>query len=1152
MAEIKWTDGQLKAIEHRGSSMIVSAAAGSGKTAVLVERVIRLMDETDIDKMLVVTFTNAAAANMKQGIHKAILKRLENPKSDSEASHYTRQLSLLNNANITTLHSFCSRFVREHFDSLNLSPSIKLGDVTQLKLMLSESVEEAISEGYEKNDSDFVTFASQFVNKTNDSQISDMILDLYNFLMALPNPEDWLNKTVNMYESRDIKALQTETKIFNKLDYHIESLKKCAEHSLDIASKNPDFSYIVDKFMIDLEFAKKLYDNKENFDAIEDEFQNKPKSYAIARKSVDEKVSGELSKLHAPYKEHLKEISDILSTLNSMGLKEFFALQSTHVRAILKITLRAIEIYNARKREKDLLDFNDLEHLAISLLYENGEVSALAKELSLTLHSIIVDEYQDINPVQEAIITALSKDKTNLFMVGDIKQGIYGFRNTASSLFTDKVLKYSDHDGGECVYLSDNFRSRECVLSFANLLFKQLMSLEAGGASYTETEALHKKGDFPETEELTEVYVLHDELYAKSQVECEAIFCAKRIHELVESRFMVTDKSGELRPISYGDIAILSRSTKNTANEFCSVLSSLGIPVYSDALSNDFLSTMEIQSVLAFLKAFDNPLQDIYLLSAFTSPIFGTPDYDMIVRIRLSNKKVPLYVAMQNLPEEHQDHEVVSKFLNFISYWQNLSLRLSASELITRFLNETDFESYIEALDGGETRISNIRYLQTLSQSSYPGSELGSLYLFLTYLEKHSSGKTGLSSPKTLPENTNMVHLLTIHQSKGLEYPVVFLIQTGKKFNKSAHDSALRYHRDIGFGLDFRDATQNLLLKSPISNIINQVKTEEEMSEELRILYVALTRAKDKLIITGYTKEPDKLNEYATLAENCDDIPLSPKTIFSAKSFLHWILYALKRIDILPHSPIRIEFVGKVTAPEIKVNDEKSFSPKHPSEQLQERMNYEYPFSYETKLFSKVSVTELKRLTEETDENAHNIYKTPTTKVSFSTDKTSKDLGTLTHYVLENLDFTEDSIENTLIRMVLEKKLTEEEKAQINISSINWFLSSSLCEQIRKAKEIHKELSFNILTDASVLNSKLLDTKIQLQGTIDCLADLGDKLILIDFKTDNISADEVNKRSEQYKLQLEYYKKGAEKMFGKKDIEGYLVFLTPKETTKLF
>ena len=1152
MAEINWTEGQEKAIDHRGSSMIVSAAAGSGKTAVLVERVIRLMDETDIDKMLVVTFTNAAAANMKQGIHKAILKRLENPESDAEARHYTRQLSLLNNANITTLHSFCSRFVREHFDSLKLSPSIKLGDVTQLKLMLSESVEEAISEGYENNDSDFLTFASQFVNKTNDSQISAMILDLYGFLMALPNPSDWLNKTVKMYENGDVKTLQSDSQMFKKLTYHINSLKKCAKHSLDIASKEPDFSYIVDKFSTDLKFADKLYNIKEDFSAIEDEFQNKPKSYAIARKSVDEKISSEISKLHAPYKEHLKEIADIISTLNSMGLKEFLSLQSTHIKAIAKITVRTIEIYNTKKREKDLLDFNDLEHLTISLLYENDKISALAKELSLTLHSIIVDEYQDINPVQEAIITALSQNKSNLFMVGDIKQGIYGFRNTAPDIFTDKVLKFSNHDGGECVYLSDNFRSRECVLSFTNLLFKQLMSLEAGGASYTETEALHKKGTFPDKEESTEVYVLHDELYAKSQVECEAIFCAKKIHELIENKFLITDKSGELRPVSYGDIAILSRSTKNSANEFCSVLSSLGIPVYSDALSNDFLNTMEIQSILAFLKAFDNPMQDVYLLSAFTSPIFGTPDYDMIVRIRLTNKKVPLYIAMQNLPENHQDYQVVSKFLQFISYWQNLSLTLSASELLTRFLNETDFEGYIEALDGGETRISNIRYLQTLSDGAYPGAELGSLYLFLEYLEKHSSGKTGLSSPKTLPENTNMVHLSTIHQSKGLEYPVVFLIQTGKQFNKTAHNSQLRYHRDIGFSLDFRDATQNLLLKSPVSAIINQVKTEEEMSEELRILYVALTRAKDKLIITGYSKDIDKLQEYASLAGNSKDIPLSPKTIFSAKSFLHWILYALKRIDILPHSPINLEFVGKVMPPEIKVQEEKEFSPKTPSEQLQERLNYKYPYSPQTKLFSKVSVTELKRLTEETDENAHNIYKTPITKVSFATDKTAKNIGTLTHYVLENLDFSNDTADDTLSEMVAELKLTEEERNKINASSIDWFLSSELCDKIRKANKIHKELSFNIFTDASVLNQELTDTKIQLQGTIDCLADFGDKLILIDFKTDNISLDEINLRSEQYKLQLEYYKKGAEKMFGKRNIEGYLVFLTPREFIKMF
>lgn len=1151
MAEIKWTDEQLKAITHRGSSMIVSAAAGSGKTAVLVERVIRLMDETDIDKMLVVTFTNAAAANMKQGIHKAILKRLENPASDEEIAHYTRQLSLLNNANITTLHSFCSKFVREHFDALNLSPSIKLGDVTQLKLMLTESVEEVISDSFENKDKDFMTFASQVVNKTNDTVISEILLDLYDFLMALPDPVAWVKRVKRIYEKRDVKALQGGTGILKKLNIHIKELRESARKSVKVASKKPEYSYILDNFQKDLEFAEKLFKVKRNFAKLEDEFLNKPKAYKIEKKDVPENVSDFLFKLHAPYKEQLKKIADILSLLNSMGLHEFLELQTVQARAICDLIIKVIDVYTAKKREKDLLDFNDLEHLSIKLLYDGENPTDLAKELSKSFHSIVVDEYQDINPVQEAIITALSKDKTNLFMVGDIKQGIYGFRNTAPELFTDKVESYSNHDGGECVYLSDNFRSREGVLSFVNLLFKQLMSLEMGGSPYTDTEALHKKGTFPETDEVTEVYVLQDELYKKSTVEGEALFVASKIHELIDNEFLITDKSGNLRPATYGDIAILSRGVKNMANEFCSVLSSCGIPVYSDALTNDFLNTMEIESLLAFLKAFDNPMQDIFLLSAFTSPIFGTPDYDLIVRLRLKNKNVPLYIAMQNVKEADEDYKAISKFLEFISYWQNLAVSLSASELLTKFLNETDFEGYIEELEGGETRISNIRYLETLAASSYPGSETGSLYMFLNYLEKHSSGKTGLSSPKTLPENTNIVQLLTIHQSKGLEYPIVFLVQTGKNFNKSAHDSILRYHRNIGFSLDYRDATQNLQIKSPVTDIIKQIKTEEEMSEELRILYVALTRPKDKLIITGYTKTPDKLQEYANLARDIVDVPLSPKTILSAKSYLHWILYALNRKDILPHSEIKLQYINKITAPEVKIKEQEILRAKEPSEKLNERFSYSYPYEAETKLYSKVSVTELKRLVEDTDENLHRIYHSRSSKVSFQHKETAKALGTLTHYVLENIDFKNDTVEDALARMVSEGKLTEEEKNQIDAEGLKWFLSSPLCERLKKAEKIYKELSFNILTDASVLSKDLTDATVQLQGTIDCLADFGDKMVLIDFKTDKITEQEVDERSKQYALQLEYYKQGVKKMFKDKPVECFLVFLTPKTDMQL-
>lgn len=1151
MAEIKWTDSQLAAITHRGGSMIVSAAAGSGKTTVLVERIIRLMEKTDIDQMLVVTFTNAAAANMKQSIHKAILKKLQNPASSEESAHYARQLSLLNNASITTLHAFCAKFVREHFDALGLSPSIKLGDQTQLELMLKEAIEQSIEEGYSEQDEDFVRFAAQTVAKTNDGLLSDILQRLYAFLMSLPNPEKWLEQVVSIYDTQNAEALLNAPALTREFKNKCAALMLYAKNNLKAVSETAEYAYAAECMEQDLAFAEALSavctDVPKLSDVLETE---KPKVFRLAKKGVAPEISDALKEMRAPYKAVLKEISDDLQTFNPDAVREFLGLQAVQMRAIRDRLLRIIEIYTAAKREKELLDFNDLEHLTLHLLYDGEALTPLAKSAAEEFETVVVDEYQDTNLVQEAILTALSKNQTNLFMVGDMKQSIYGFRNTAPELFSGKVQNYSAGKGGECVYLSENFRSRNCVLSFANLLFKQLMSLDAGGAPYTETEALHGCGTFPETDEKTEVFVLADERFQKNETEAEALFCAKKITELIESGFQVTDKSGDLRPVSYGDIVILTRSAKHIAAVFSSVFAACGIPVYCDDYGETFLESMEIQSLIAFLRAMDNPLQDIFLLSAFTSPLFGEPDADLIVRARLLDRSAPLYTCFQKFPETEEGYPKIRAFLDFIEHWRKQAQNLSVPDLLTAFLAETGFSEYMEALSGGEQRLANIRHFQFLAAQNFPGSETGGLYAFLNYLEKHRDFKSGLTSPKILPENTQMVQISTIHKSKGLEYPVVILAGTGNALTGKDNQTPVLFHRDIGIGLTYRNVPENCKILSPVRELIQKAKRTEELSEELRILYVALTRAKDRLIITGFAKDEERLSEYAGKASHTppEEIPLSPSLILSGKSYLEWILLALQRKEALPiKSPVELTFVRKIEAFEAAEQKEISLSPKTPSPELRARLEYQYPHLAHTKLYSKISVTELKRIAEEAEEDAYKPFWQHSQTVSLQNTSAALQKGTLTHFVLEKIDFSETNAENTVQRLTEQGQLLPEESKMVDVSSLNRFLGTPLCAELKQADWTEKEFSFNVHIDGSLLSPESGGAAVQLQGTIDLLACMGGTLYVIDFKTDHITPENRASKIASYSRQIAYYKLGAQKLFPKMQIKGRLFFLETGE-----
>ncbi len=1150
MAKVNWTDEQLNAISHKDGNMLVAAAAGSGKTAVLVERVIRLCDFTDIDKMLVVTFTNAAAANMKQGIHKAISEKLEETESLEKREHYARQLSLLPGANITTMHAFCSRFVRENFDALHLPPSITLGDVTALKVMLCEAADEAIEQSFEEGDACFLQFAKETVTKTNDGILSEMILKLHEFLMAQPDPEGFLAETHKLYEMQDAEKLLCTPALTAMVHAYSDSLLKTAKANMDLCLKMySEYEYAADCFAQELCYAEKIIATEGNLASIEAFLDaEKLPAFRFAKKGVPTEVSDTFKEMHGRFKADLKEISDMVHTYNIPSLKEFMEMQAYQIRALCELTQKTMAIYTKKKRDVDLLDFDDLEHLSIRLLYENGDFSPLAKACAQNYAYIIVDEYQDTNLVQETILSALSCDKEKLFMVGDIKQSIYGFRNTAPDLFMDKNVRYAKKDGGEAVYLNANFRSRKCVLNFANFIFEQLMTPLCGGSPYTANEALKPLGSFPETEENCELYVLKDPFYNQnttSSIEGEALFCAQKINEMVQNGFLVSDNAGGMRPAEYKDFAILARNMRGVAQMFYDTLTACGIPVYCDNLSESFLDSMEIQSLLAFLRAFDNPLQDIYLLSAFLSPVFGEPDYDLVVRIRSINPKKSLYWCMCQFPEAENGATQVQAFLSFLHKYRKMALDLTVSDLLSRFLTETNFNAYILSLHGGAERLSNVRYLEALAASNYPGAETGGLYAFLSYLEKHNTYKSEFSAPKILPDNANMVQLTTIHKSKGLEYPVVFLVGMGREFVKSSQERIFA-HSHIGFGINYRNALKNMKFASPVVNLIKDVKNTEEKSEELRVLYVAMTRAKEKTMIVGTITEKNKrTEEYAKLAQNTpeSETQLPQNTVLQAKSFLDWILYACERYQATPDYPVKRYEITKIPIPNTESIKTDALTPLPPTPEIDAAFSYVYPYEAQSKVYSKISVTELKRMMEHPESDTFYPFKGFVNKVSFEDDETALSRGTITHYLLERCDFAEQTADNTLRILLQNGEVTQEEADLADLAAVNRFLKTDLCDKIRKADFYEKELSFTIHIDSALLDSSAPGSPVQLQGTMDLIFLSDDILYVVDFKTDRITDANRAEKLKSYRQQLNFYKMGAVKLYPKHPVKGYIVFL---------
>lgn len=1244
-----WTRAQQKVIDTRNKNILVSAAAGSGKTAVLVERIISMISEgdnpIDIDHLLVVTFTNAAAAQMRERIGRALDKKLT---EEPDNAHLKKQASLLQSAYITTIHSFCLNVIRNYFHHIDLDPSFKIAEEAEITLMKSDIIAEVLEKWYEEGREDFYSLVESYAHSKSDAPIEDLILSLYNFAMSNPWPEVWLRNINDSFRLVSIDDMNKAPWMRGLLDYVsgvIKDLLKKIEEAIDICNDADGPSAYLPALVSDHQMILELM-SMTTYEEYANAFSNI--SYSRLSSKKQEEVPGykkdRVKSLRDEMKKGIKDLSssfffqpvgEILKDMQSVG---------SIMEVLTRLTLDFMEAFAATKEEKNLIDFNDLEHFALKILTEEKEgqiaPTRAALELSELFEEILIDEYQDSNLVQETILRAISREHkgvANRFMVGDVKQSIYKFRLAMPELFLEKYKSYGTYDRDEAgninlnqrIDLDKNFRSRRTILDFVNVIFEQIMTEPIGGIHYDEAASLKYGGlyeelilkdneDLPseikervpgevelilvteeepseDEEENKSVYeeentgadsdkedddrpgFLDDEdqiQYSKKELEARAI--AKRIKELIdpEKGMLLLDKDEQgnyiHRPAQLKDMVILLRSMAGWSDVFVNTLMQEGIPAYADT-GTGYFQTVEIMTILNMLRIIDNPRQDIPFTGVLYSKIGGLSS-DELTLIRLMDRKETMYQACLMYAGEGSDERLRNKvgaFLDMLHSLRDMIKYTPIHELIQHILDMTGYSYYVMAMPGGDRRKANIDMLISLAVGFEKGS-YRSLFHFIRYVENLQKYDVDYGEATVSGEQDNTVRIMSIHKSKGLEFPIVFVGGLSKQYNMQDQRRKILFDVDYGLGPDYIDVEKRTKISTLLKKVIQKKNQIDSLGEELRVLYVAMTRAKEKLIMTGYLKSTKDL-------EIGKDFTFS--ALMASKSYMDLVLPAMNNaltdymsIRLLRKSDIVLEEAVRQTLMQEDYKElEADITGKARDEdirkEIEKRLYYEYPYTDEAKLRVKLSVSELKKQGQFVDdEDSELLYgdkdiESDALSAALPSDKatdgdesryipdfikgsiteiTGTDRGTLYHKVLELLKLSNVRSYEDLLRelegMTLAKKITRDDIERLNIRNIFRFTQSEVAMRIMRAEaagRLYKEKQFVLGLKASeVYPDKDSDELILIQGIIDVFFEEDGELVLLDYKSD-IVKDE-GQLLDRYKVQLIYYKKALEQILGKR------------------
>ena len=1185
-----WTKEQKDAILKKDSNILVAAAAGSGKTAVLVERIIRKIvdDGIDIDKLLIVTFTSAAASEMRERVLEAIYQKLE---EEPENENLQKQIILLGKSNICTIHSFCLDVIRNNFYEIDLSSNFRIGSEEETELLKQEVLDDVFEELYETENEDFAKLVDTYTGYRGDKALKDIVFKIFRFIQSSPFPEDWLEEKVKKFNKID------KTQDFSETDWGKILLQEIRDEVIDSIQSLKIYRNKCEKYPEMEKFTNRLSQDIDNLKAFEQNLQKSWDSsfdyfcqFNFGRWPTDKKVTMVLKEdaksARDIVKKKLNEVaSKILLYSSKEAFEDIFAMYE--VLKILKdVILKFSKAYTEKKKERNIIDFNDIEHYALKILTEKNEdgiyvPTQVAKKYQEKFVEIAIDEYQDSNQVQEYILSTISHNN-NIFMVGDIKQSIYKFRQACPELFLSKynTFSFDGNEKGIKIQLFKNFRSRKNVLDFTNSIFEKIMSKELGDIDYTKEEFLNFGADFEvDREELgkTEIHIIDlkdeqvnfdktDEKDNDEQIkdiiekqEIEAKFIANNIEELISKKIEVKDKKEGYRPIKYRDIVILLRATSNIAPIFEKELLSRNIPVFTDATS-EYLDTIEIQTIISLLKILDNPIDDISLVSVLRSEIGKFTDNEL-VEIRLINRDTKFYYALKEAKEKLTGtlKLKIENFLNKINDWRKKAEYLNLAELIWKIYTETGFYDFCGLMPNGALRQANLKMLFERAKE-YEKTSFKGLFNFIRFIEKLKTGSGDMSAAKIIGENENVVRIMSIHKSKGLEFPVVFLANTSKKANMMDLSDNILLHQEIGLGPEYINYERRIRYSTSAKQAIKVANKREVLSEEMRVLYVALTRAKEKLIITATSHDVKKdLEKKKELYDvyHLKSGKLNPILVKKFSSYLDWIELVSFSEESKDLINISVHNKNEIIAPEKTEKNsisEFNFSKKIDLEEIAKSLDFEYKYNLETQLPSKSTVSKIKDMYYENQSvNFDSIEKkevglenvVPQFLEDIDKKISASRKGTLMHIILQKLDFNVEydleKLKELREKLVSKNVITREEANSIYLNKILDFLNSDFARKIKNAKMIQKEKPFCTKVLASEVYEFAKEETILVQGIIDLyFIDENDNLILVDYKTDYVESGKENVLVERYKKQLEIYKNALESSINKKVYKTYI------------
>ncbi|MCK1972867.1 helicase-exonuclease AddAB subunit AddA [Bacillus safensis] len=1215
-----WTDDQWEAIVSEGQDILVAAAAGSGKTAVLVERLIRKMtrpeDPVDVDRLLVVTFTNASAAEMKHRITEALEKELaKNPGS----LHMRRQLSLMNRANISTLHSFCLQVLRTFYYEIDLDPGFRLADQTEGELLGDEVLDELFEDEYKAGKPSFFELVDRYTSDRHDLDLQWLVKRIYEFSRSHPSPEQWMRAFLSLYDvdaQTKVEQLPFYPYIKEDLSLVFRSCLELLERALALSKEPGGPAPRAENFIDDLEQVNELIRHQNDFEKLYELLPNinfkrlktcKGDEYdpVLLEKATDARnqAKKQLEKLKDEYfmrspAQHLKSLAEMKPV----------------VETLVELVIQFGQRFEKAKQEKSIVDFSDLEHYCLRILAEQDAEGNLieteaAKYYQQQFEEVLVDEYQDTNLVQETILKLVSKGEHaadgNLFMVGDVKQSIYRFRLAEPMLFLNKYKQFTP-DGketGKRIDLNKNFRSRSDVLDSTNFLFKQLMGETVGEIEYDEQAELKLGASYPESEDTTtEMLLVHlDQQEAETDeereeletVQLEARVIAKKIRELVEQPFQVYDAKQQMtRNLQYRDIVILLRSMP-WAPQMMEELKKQGIPVYAN-LSSGYFEATEVSVILSLLKVIDNPYQDIPLAAVLRSPLVHLDENEMAL-IRTSDKKGTYYDAVKAFMRvTHSDHPTCKKlerFFRLLRKWRDFSMNHSVAELIWEVYRDTHYLDYVGGMPGGKQRQANLRALYDRSKQ-YEKAAFRGLFRFLRFIERMQERGDDLGAAKTFSETEDVVRMMTIHSSKGLEFPIVFTAGLGRNFNMMDLNQSYLLDKELGFGSKYIHPELRISYATLPLVAMKKKMRKELLSEELRVLYVALTRAKEKLFLVGSVKNQVKALSKWQNAATGEDWLLPDFERYQSKTYLDFIGPALIRHQamssileetgdvVLSHpSAFTISFTQASDLLKEDMSLEKEQQDEvvqalmeglpveeygDADEKVAERLSWRYPYLAASQVGTKQSVSEIKRMKEIQDEYSvpSSLRKARATlydRPAFMKKKalTAAEQGTAMHTVMQHIALPSDEpYDDSRIQQLLDSLqqrdlLTNEQVQSIDQEGIAAFFSTSIGQKLRKADWVKREVSFSMVLPVKEVYSHI-DAEgepVLIQGMIDCLFETDGKLYLLDYKTDRVQGRftdgleaAVPILKKRYETQIALYAKAVERLTNRTLEEKILYF----------